>query len=91
MRKARRYIAIHLSVTIMLPAICAFIGCTPVVMEMIAKRTRTLEHPPEVDSQIIRDIYFGRRPKHSSFESDQTDNKNPASLAVPKYGPHYTL
>lgn len=77
--KSRRYAVMQLSATIMLPAICVFVGCAPVVLELIARRTRLMEHPPEVDPRIIRDIYFGRNPKKLSFESDHTDNKNEAS------------
>lgn len=80
MKKDRVFITLHFTATTLLPTICVFVGCTPVVMEFIARRTRLLEHSAEVDQSIISSIYYGRKPKKQSFESDRTDNKNKASF-----------
>lgn len=84
LKKARCYAFTHLGANLAIPGICVFIGCAPVFMEMIGRKTRTLEHPAEVDSTIIRDIYFGRAPKKSSFATDRTDNRNAASWQKPE-------
>lgn len=91
MKKVRLCVMIQFAALLSTPTVAVFIGCTPTIMEMIASRSRTLEHPPEADPSIIQDIYFGRTPKQLSFNSDRTDNKNEACFAVPKRRESHTL
>jgi hypothetical protein len=53
----------------MAPTCLCLIGTYPQFLLAFADYWRPMEFPPQSDPQIIADIFYGRKPEHSSNES----------------------
>ena len=62
-------------VLFMAPTALCLIGTYPTFLIAFAEYWRPMEFPPQSDPQIISDIFYGKKPEHSSTESYEKEVK----------------
>lgn len=58
-----------------LPTVMTFIGCNFQILNFFIDTFKPVNVPKEVDFEIIKNIYHGKKPKSRSSDYDENTNK----------------